>query len=410
MRQHLLTIRKSFDHCTQLLGALKQNIFSCITCNPPPEDPSAPYNPAGICYGCSIACHGEHTLVELFARRNFTCDCGTTRLPESTPCTLRIDPATGMKGPVHSQKPATGNTYNQNFRNRFCGCGEWYDPHKQKGTMYQCLGLATEQEAGCGEDWWHPECLLGLPHDWYKEGGIQAARQAPKMETQDSTLDGGATGAEEEHPTPPGFPNEDDFDTLICYKCVQANPWIRRYAGTQGFMRKAFQPGIAGKGVGSPASSAPVPTEPPADVPSDNPEASQVQQNKKRKADDDASESESIGSKRTKTEEGTAPASRPHHESLPPPPAGTFSILTENDGFRTRLCRCAQCYPDLAKHPQLLEEEETYEPPVSENGDAPGGSVGTGSLLERGEAALSNVERVRAIGKYMPRRGKIKAN
>lgn len=48
-----------------------------------------------------------------------------------------------------------------------------------------------------------------------------------------------------------------------------------------------------------------------------------------------------------------------------------------------------------------MEEEESYEPPVSESGDDVGGqSAGTGSLLERGEAALSNVDRVRAIGKF----------
>ncbi len=46
-----------------------------------------------------------------------------------------------------------------------------------------------------------------------------------------------------------------------------------------------------------------------------------------------------------------------------------------------------------------MEEEESYEPPISESGDEAGGqSVGTGSLLDRGEAALSNVDRVRAIG------------
>ena len=49
-------------------------------------------------------------------------------------------------------------------------------------------------------------------------------------------------------------------------------------------------------------------------------------------------------------------------------------------------------------HPQLLEEEETYEPPVSDNGSENGGSThGSGSLLERGESALRNVDRVRAI-------------
>ena len=70
-------------------------------------------------------------------------------------------------------------------------------------------------------------------------------------------------------------------------------------------------------------------------------------------------------------------------------------FLKEN--FRERFCRCPSCYPKLSKYPQLLEEEESYEPPMSESGEG-GQSVGTGSLLDRGEAALSNVDRVRAIG------------
>lgn len=100
---------QAFEHCSNPLGPLRQNLFSCLTCNPPPESPLEPYHPAGICYSCSIACHGEHALAELVARRNFTCDCGTSRVPATSPCTLRIDPVTGMKGPVHSQ-PAIHTT------------------------------------------------------------------------------------------------------------------------------------------------------------------------------------------------------------------------------------------------------------------------------------------------------------
>ena len=68
------------------------------------------------------------------------------------------------------------------------------------------------------------------------------------------------------------------------------------------------------------------------------------------------------------------------------------------EDFRERFCRCPSCYPTLSKYPQLIEEEESYEPPISESGEGAGQSVGTGSLLDRGEAALSNVDRVRAIG------------
>jgi E3 ubiquitin-protein ligase UBR7 len=223
----------AFDHCTQPLGPLRQNLFSCLTCNPPPQSPSDPYTPAAVCYSCSIACHGEHTLVELFNRRNFTCDCGTARLPETSPCTLPIDPATGMKGPVHSQAPAEGNTYNQNCRNRFCGCGEVYNAEEEKGTMFQCLGLAGESEGGCGEDWWHPECVLGLGREWAKVSKDQVKEEANGAPNEGEEAEAG-------HPMPPGFPLEDDFDTFICYKCVDAIPWIKRYTGSVGFLPPVY--------------------------------------------------------------------------------------------------------------------------------------------------------------------------
>lgn len=221
-----------FEYCTQPLGPLRQNLFSCLTCNPSPASPSDPFTPAAVCYSCSIACHGEHTLVELFNRRNFTCDCGTTRLPSTSPCTLRIDPATGIKGPVHSQTPAEGNTYNQNSQNRFCGCGEFYNAQEEKGTMFQCLGLASEKDGGCGEDWWHPECVVGLGRDW--------TRAQAQTKQEENAENDGAIDTDADRPLPQGFPDEDSFDTFICYKCVNVNPWIKQYAGTAGFLPPVY--------------------------------------------------------------------------------------------------------------------------------------------------------------------------
>src|SRR3954465_9416413 len=102
------------------------------------------------------------------------------------------------------------------------------------------------------------------------------------------------------------------------------------------------------------------------------------------------------------------PPPPPHRPPLPlptnrpPPPTGPIPPFLKED-FRTHLCRCPACFPHLKPHPYLLEEEETYEPPLSSSsaaGDgAPGTthSAGSRSLLDRGEAALSNVDRVRAI-------------
>ena len=395
----------SFDHCTQPLGPLRQNLFSCLTCNPPPASPSDPFTPAAVCYSCSIACHVDHTLVELFSRRNFICDCGTTRLPVDNPCTLRINPETGMKGPVHSQEAAGDNTYNQNCRNRFCGCGEWYDAHTEKGTMFQCLGLAQESQEGCGEDWWHPECVMGLD-------------RAPSKLKNDASEAVNSNGGDDnrqaeevERPLPQGFPAEDDFEAFICYKCVEANPWIKRYAGTAGFLGPVYNREEAGPTTGNDTVNI---TSPDVSLAHTNGTTSlnsaagtnpgnageqkdlRLSSPRKRPVEDAELDTDSVETKRSRTEPDTGVGSA-YHVSLPSAPSGQFSLFLKED-FRDHFCRCRDCYPVLSKYPQLLEEEETYEPPLSESGNGDDGqSKGTGSLLERGEAALSNVDRVRAI-------------
>ncbi|OKL63584.1 hypothetical protein UA08_01483 [Talaromyces atroroseus] len=385
----------SFDSCTQALGPLRQTLFSCLTCNPPPENDADPYTPAAVCYSCSISCHGEHTLVELFNKRNFVCDCGTRRFPDTSICTLRVDPQTKAKG-VHSQPPAEGNKYNHNFRNHFCACDEEYNTHEEKGTMFQCLGLGTVETGGCGEDWWHPECLVGLPRGWHntaKEKETASETEAKSQGIDVKTKE--ENGDDEDYPLPPGFPGEDDFETFICYKCLNANPWLKRYAGTKGFLSPVYKNRDSNE------------SEPKRG--SDQAKLEDLGKSRKRKAEDsevdeiqDLKKTKVEGQDRLETiqeEASTAEASKHKHELLPlEAPSGTFSLFVKED-FRDHLCRCSDCFHHLVPHPQLREEEETYEPPLSEDGDEANGtgSQGTRSLLDRGEAALSNIDRVRAI-------------
>ena len=403
-----LTVLKSFDSCTQPLGSLKQNLFSCLTCNPPPPSPSGPYEPAGVCYSCSISCHGEHELVELFARRNFTCDCGTNRLPSTSPCTLRADPATGSKGSTHSEAPAQGNTYNQNFRNRFCGCGEIYDAHQQKATMYQCIGLATEENGGCGEDWWHPECLLGLGRGWYEDAKQSEHLRHLLSSVKDDLgerydeLRVARYEADSEHFVPRTFPKEDQIDSLICYKCCNAVPWIKNYAGSSGFFALPKMQHLKSNVTTSDSAAVDSSTTSSITV------MREVSLNPLRKRS--AEDSDDVGNmspKRTKLDSASQkkPTESPLNTCTKPPgkfiPTDDFSLIALDEDFRAHLCRCSECYPLIRPYPQLLEEEENYEPSLSsddENGT--GGSVGTKSLLDRGEAALSNVDRVRAIGTF----------
>lgn len=395
---------QSFKSCTKPLGPLRQLLYSCLTCNPPPEDPHASYSPAGVCYSCSVSCHGEHELVELFHKRNFTCDCGTTRLSSSSVCTLRENTKTGGYGGVHSERAADGNAYNQNFRNRFCGCERIYDAHSQRGTMYQCIGLGTTEDGGCGEDWWHPACIVGLGPEWHESfkggpanGSKNQGNRVPEAEVDapaptENHPDG--SEGEEDDVLPPGFPNEDDFEFFVCYKCTEANLWIKKYAGTKGFLPAVFNAPAAGKGTAEAESQNRVwPT------PSSNKRKSECEadveygtQTKKSRKDGEISDGPA-------TESLPARSGPAYHTTLPPAPTGLFSLCLKED-FRDHLCKCSDCFPYLSRNPQLLEEEDCYEPPLSvsdDGGAAEGSSTGTASLLDRGERALSNLDRVRAI-------------
>jgi E3 ubiquitin-protein ligase UBR7 len=286
---------------------------------------------------------------------------------------------------VTGEEPAKGNKYNQNFRNRFCSCSMEYDPSEEKGTMFQCLGLGSVEEGGCGEDWYHPDCLMALPRDWRKK---VPAQNNSSLETvkEEGTED---APEQDESGPPPGFPNEDDFENLICYKCVTAFPWIKPYAGTNGFLMPLYH--------GTPNTE------------------EGASDSRKRKASPEPEEFSLQPTKRVRSEDATSPSAKPSlevkeveaqpstrclYQALPPAPTGTFTILTIEE-FRPHLCHCPAHFPLLKPHPQLLAEEDIYEPPISE-GSSEGSydgvaSVGSRSLLERGEAALSNVDRVRAI-------------
>lgn len=431
----LLTVLslQSIETCTKILGPLRQNVFACLTCNPAPTKPEDAWNPAGMCYACSVSCHGEHTLVEIFQKRNFTCDCGTTRFPSSSPCTLRINSETNTKGNVHSEEPDVNNKYNDNFKNRFCCCECDYDPFEQKGTMFQCLGLGTAETGGCGEDWYHPGCLVGMGPKWFEQMNKSKSKAIPKEtekkgsalatitekdeaqsnnSTTEAAKDVAVEDEDDEPPMPPGFPAEDDFEGFLCYKCVEANPWIKQYAGTSGFLPALF--------LNDPAASAPSPSN----------ESTATAASKKRKAEDNEDE-EMADAKRIKSEDQpstiestvmedtavqlTEDAAKPGEHAaegetkdgglascklpnLPVAPEGRFSLFFKED-FREKLCHCSDCYGKLNAHPQLLEEEEVYEPPLSDDGASQhGGSThGSGSLLDRGESALRNMDRVKAI-------------
>ncbi|KAG0367599.1 putative zinc finger in N-recognin-domain-containing protein [Gamsiella multidivaricata] len=172
---------KKFDICSNSMGYIRQPVYSCLTCNPNPSEE------AGFCYSCSISCHGEHNLVELFTKRHFRCDCGTKKFRE-TKCKLDPKP----EGSVNEL-----NVYNHNYLGRFCWCDIQYDPTKEESTMLQCVVC---------EDWFHDTCIGITPHG-------------------------------------------DDFDDFICRTCTRAHPFLRKYAQHPLFMIGLSEKGSASKSV-----------------------------------------------------------------------------------------------------------------------------------------------------------------
>lgn len=127
----------------------RQALYACLTCTVPKSDD---FKPAGFCLACTYACHDGHEIVELYTKRNFRCDCGNSRFPDSNPCQLSNDKA----------KDNPENRYNQNFKGVYCTCQRPYpdDEDPVEDQMIQCVIC---------EDWYHGRHLKtrsgGLPED-----------------------------------------------------------------------------------------------------------------------------------------------------------------------------------------------------------------------------------------------------
>lgn len=116
------------DTCMYDQGPTIMNVYSCLTCKKE-ED-----GHVGVCFGCSMSCHLEHEIVELFEKRDFRCDCPTT---SKCKCTLHLPVSTGNET----------NTYNHNFDGLFCWCNKEYNSDQ---VMIQCFACF---------DWYHDHCI-----------------------------------------------------------------------------------------------------------------------------------------------------------------------------------------------------------------------------------------------------------
>ncbi|WFC96624.1 RING-type E3 ubiquitin transferase [Malassezia brasiliensis] len=325
------------DTCTHALGPIRQPVYACRTCGG-----------GGVCAACSVMCHGEHELVELFHKRDFRCDCGTPSLyrertdltdtdrpRDAQPCALRKhEPNKGWDEPNH-------NKYTHNFQGHFCICerGKSYDPQTEEETMYQCLVC---------EEWYHESCTsLGTRR-------ILSA---------------------------------DMFEHLVCDACVQHPDarLLRIYAGAQHWMLLASEGPDAWDGVSTEvhgdwklygrASSA-----------STDPET--VRASNAAPAAPPASDVAPLG----KRARASCTSPTEIHPSVRRPKARTDVFL--DAAFRQRLCDCADCEAAWrAQYPYVYEEETTYEPPT-EMDDA---ASTTSSTYDRAVAALGQLPRVQML-------------
>lgn len=246
----------SSDECTYEKGELRQPVFACLDCS------RKSGQDVGVCYSCSIQCHLSHEIVELFAKRNYVCDCGTTRMSniENGACKLRLKiksdentssfvsrtgsisggsrqrtssslSITGISLPAEDI-PSSSNCYNHNFKGLFCSCDKPYNP--LDGNMIQCY-FGFE----CGEDWFHEECILGFNQGFFVSPnsgknlfddlpppGEDAAtdhdlkREIPVQEIDTSHDEGRDTFDDDDLSQVPNFPSLSSFDCFICWKCV----------------------------------------------------------------------------------------------------------------------------------------------------------------------------------------------
>ncbi|GAB5355487.1 hypothetical protein AAMO2058_000209700 [Amorphochlora amoebiformis] len=184
----------SSHECSISRGRIRQPVFSCLTCYP--------NGGCGVCLACSLTCHENHTIEEVFTKRDFQCACGCQPAPtttSSTGCDERTPgkysemitggsrqpgdsgdsggfrdtgcsrDSGGMKEEqrspgfvrcsiVRDEKDRTRenpNSYNHNFVGRYCTCDRPYpdpdwDKSAEEGEMHQCIVC---------EDWFHVGCM-----------------------------------------------------------------------------------------------------------------------------------------------------------------------------------------------------------------------------------------------------------
>lgn len=202
---------------------------------------------------------------------------------------------------------------------------------------------------------------------------------------------------------PPPLITAEDYDALVCRKCVLQIPILQAWAGTPGvIMVIRDDPESSWKVIGvlqegdlvvdvGPEAEEKIPAHPEAsdsdhahtlattqslsgDTSPSQPDPDTIQ-GKKRSFINSSPSSDGPSVKRSRTSETSvdtsqraclAPAVDPFAQAIFSQSGvqtlGVGDVFLSGD-WRKRWCSCDSCLSELRRHPYLLEEEETYEPP-----------------------------------------------
>ena len=208
---------KHLNRCSYSKGYLDQPVFACLTCNNHANKNSnkLDYDSlSGFCLGCSMNCHLDHNVIELWNKRNFRCDCGNKKFKSSkqNQCLLSC-----KKDEINDK-----NNYNHNFIGKYCYCNREYSVSQH--TMHQCLNC---------QDWFHQTCIIlnhlkANPHLKIKYDQ-QSNRKETGIETETNSDQKHDDTDDEQSPffeyfrkilIPQSPDKENTFDSFICKDCA----------------------------------------------------------------------------------------------------------------------------------------------------------------------------------------------
>ncbi|KAG5363680.1 Protein mlo2 [Yarrowia sp. B02] len=334
------------SECTFYTKPARQLLFTCLTCSKKNHTPSV------ICYGCSIQCHSSHDLVELFTKRNMTCDCGTERMKSFGGCNLR-------KNFSNLDEACDTNRYNHNFDGKFCFCDKPYN--EETDIMYQCL------MPECGEDWYHDTCI-GVPSKKTHPEGVNVFDSLTEIEQHEEVL-----------------PDDHEF---VCYKCVEAVPRLKAIWDLPGVVKMKLEPkGVVKKEVVEDVKAAVVEAKGTVEKAVEGVKDTVEKVVEEAEGSVEGAKEEETGTTVKRELEDPQPSEANKKQFLPEKPQNMF--LSSNFRQIVSECQDPKIFGITLTYPFLAEEEQVYEPPSDDDAGS--------SLLDAGTSALHKIPRQQAI-------------